>query len=267
MTSSARLATLVRPPGATFEAQATLVATWASLREDRGAEILSQLGPQGAFWAPIVNAQPYRMPWTVELISTVLRFATFVEQRFKHILACRRPAEFSPRIQPMIPTPGHGALPSGHATEAFAVARVLLALAGNRFDETLDELLMRQAARIAINRTIAGVHFPVDSAAGQMLGLSIADYLLRRAGVASVRGTSIESLGDWVFHGEAYPEADDFKFRRLYDTQTRARTTKALGGAGGNEVWAEAKGWADADAIETSELLKWLWDKAVAEWA
>ncbi|MFZ4759499.1 MAG: phosphatase PAP2 family protein, partial [Burkholderiaceae bacterium] len=261
------IATLTRPTMSVFERQLDLVASWADLRDDRGSEILSQLGPQASFWGPIVNLQPGRMPWTLELVATVLRFCTFVEQRIKHILACRRPAELSARIQPMIVTPGHGALPSGHATEAFAVARVLLALAGDRFDASLDELLMRQAARIAINRTVAGVHFPVDSAAGQMLGLSIADYLLRRVGVDAVRGTSIASLGHWVFHGDAYPAADDFKFRRLYETEQRKRTDRATGGPGGKTVWAKASTWAAADAVETSALLQWLWDKAVLEWA
>jgi hypothetical protein len=167
----------------------------------------------------------------------------------------------------MIPTPGHGALPSGHATEAFAVARVLLALAGGRFGGQLDEMLMRQAARIAINRTIAGVHFPVDSAAGQMLGLSIADYLLRRAGVSEVRGASIAQLGDWVFHGDVYPADADFMFRRLYDTRNRKREDEALGGAAKDIVWAKATSKADADAVEPSDLLTWLWRKAVAEWS
>ena len=32
------------------------------------------------------------------------------------------------------------------------------------------EQLLRLASRIAVNRTIAGVHFPVDSAAGAVIG-------------------------------------------------------------------------------------------------
>ena len=40
---------------------------------------------------------------------------------------------------------------------------------------------MNQAARIAINRTVAGVHFPVDSMAGQLLGLTVAEYFIKRS--------------------------------------------------------------------------------------
>ena len=37
----------------------------------------------------------------------------------KHALACRRPIEYSPQVQPMILTPSHGSLPSGHSTKSF----------------------------------------------------------------------------------------------------------------------------------------------------
>ena len=85
----------------------------------------------------------------------------------------------------MILTPGHGSLPSGHATEAHIVAYVLWNLVSpseaiNKSTEWLEQL-MRQAARVAINRTVAGVHFPVDSAAGQLLGLTLGEYFVHRA--------------------------------------------------------------------------------------
>ena len=59
------------------------------------------------------------------------------------------------------------------------MAVVLESLASRRSqDFTLANQLTRQAARIAINRTVAGVHFPVDSIAGAMLGLLIGQYVV-----------------------------------------------------------------------------------------
>src|SRR4030095_6798907 len=102
--------------------------------------------------------------------------------------AVLRPHELSPQVQPMIPTPNHGSWPSGHATEAHAVARVLFELVARgavaAADNQLRELLMRQAARIAINRTVAGMHYPVDSMAGQALGLAVGEYFIQRCQAA-----------------------------------------------------------------------------------
>ena len=118
----------------------------------------------------------------MELIHAALRFAYTVEMRIKHALACRRPHEYSPQIQPIIACPLHGSLPSGHATEAFLFAHLLAVLSRrgkwNDRESVWVNQLMRQANRIAVNRTVAGVHFPVDSVAGALLGLTLAEYLV-----------------------------------------------------------------------------------------
>jgi hypothetical protein len=67
----------------------------------------------------------------------------------------------------------------------------------------LAEQLQRLAARTSINRTVAGVHFPVDSAAGQTLGQSLGEYFVG-AGFGSkwkwhartLVATDIDFLGD-----------------------------------------------------------------------
>ena len=114
-----------------------------------------------------------------------LRLTHVVEARVKHVLGCPRPSTFSPLVQPMIDTPPHGTLPSGHATEAFMLASLLSHVAGEDPMTALADHAprFRLAARIAINRTVAGVHFPVDSAAGAVLGLALADHLAARAGL------------------------------------------------------------------------------------
>ena len=118
-----RIVHMIRPPNSSgstgfWAKQLDLVANWADLRAERCNEILSQLSPPLVFWASVLGLDPQRHKWTLEVVAAALRLANHAEMRFKHALACRRPVEMSPQLQPMIQTPGHGSLPSGHATEA-----------------------------------------------------------------------------------------------------------------------------------------------------
>jgi membrane-associated phospholipid phosphatase len=193
------LAHFIRPPESVFHAQLAFLRSYADLRLDRAAEIAAQTTSVLPFFASIAFLRGDAKRWTFELLEAVLQLARFVEYRVKHALACRRPHEFSAQVQPIIQTPGHGALPSGHATESFAVAVVLARLlhaaaipAGppeNPTDPQADPpyktngyrwQLVRLATRIAINRTVAGVHFPIDSVAGAVLGITLGQYFLAR---------------------------------------------------------------------------------------
>ena len=86
------------------------MATYADLREDRGAEILAQAAGTIDFWASIIGLQAHRHKWTLELLDLAFGMAVHVHMRFKHAFACPRAAELSPQIQTMIPTPGHAEL-------------------------------------------------------------------------------------------------------------------------------------------------------------
>jgi hypothetical protein len=114
-------------------------------------------------------------------------------------------------------------------------------------DALWSEELMRQAARVAINRTIAGLHFPVDSAAGQLLGLTLGEYFVSRC-------TGAGNYGTWHFDGEQYAPAADFNWREQFDTATDARVATSF-----------ASLLADQPAL-ASTVLGWLWNKALAEW-
>jgi hypothetical protein len=138
---------MIRPPktAAFWIAQLNIVASWADLRAERCSEILSQLTPPIAYWSAIANLHPERHKWTLELLWTALRLANHAEMRFKHALACRRAVEMSPQVQPLVLTPGHGSLPSGHSTEASIVAHVLWRLLKTA-DNTKD-FARRRASR------------------------------------------------------------------------------------------------------------------------
>src|SRR3546814_566869 len=127
-TPSAAAAPLIemrRPPEASFVAQLEYLNSYAQLRPDRAAEIDAQLTTPVAFLGAIVYLHPARTARTLELLALAQRLANLVEMRLKHALTCRRPIEYSPQVQPMLQTPAHGPLPSGHAPYAFTIANVL----------------------------------------------------------------------------------------------------------------------------------------------
>jgi membrane-associated phospholipid phosphatase len=259
------LADITRPPSDTFAKQLVFVDRYADLRADRMMEILVQIDVARAFFFSIPYLRPDRTKWTLELLDAAYRLAIFVEMRLKHALACRRPMEYSPQIQPMLLTPSHGALPSGHATESFAAAYVLSALlrySGTKpyEDASWGTQLMRLASRMSINRTVAGVHFPVDSAAGAVLGLTLGQYFVARCRDAG-------QYGAWGFDGTKFPAAGvppldgDFYWDSLYDVANAVQTEAGPQAA----RYAIARG-GQTIAAGQAPFLTWLWTKAVAEW-
>jgi membrane-associated phospholipid phosphatase len=232
--------------------QMELVAAYADLRGDRGAEILSQMGLPVPFWAAIIGILDHKQKKTLQLLGLAFALANHVEMRFKQIFAVVRPVELSPQIQPMIATPGHGAYPSGHATEAFIATTVLNALpraarpgaSHRKGNEARQMQLQRQAYRIAVNRTVAGVHYPVDSAAGRVLGTLLGEFMVGRSGGGNLR--------ERAFFGSTYTgpggSARDFDLQDSIDN-----------GEAGRQV-------GPAFGLPTGPLMAWLWDEALKEW-
>jgi hypothetical protein len=166
-----------------FQGQIGDVIEFAQLREDRGPEILAQVTETAAFWSTILPMHDGKTPATTELLVLATDFAKFIEMRFKHEFACPRPVDYSPQVQPMIPTPMHGAFPMGHMCEAAVVAHILSFLVRKSTAMASTVLQLRRLAwRIGENRIVAGVHFPVDLLGGLALGNWIGEYLLACAG-------------------------------------------------------------------------------------
>ena len=83
-----------------------------------------------------------------------------------------RPFRAHPEVHPVYEAGGLS-YPSGHSTAAYTLAVLL----GTIFPDKKDALL-QQAAEIAQNRVIGGVHYPSDIAAGKNLGQAIALAIL-----------------------------------------------------------------------------------------
>jgi len=250
------LAGFIAPEPDHFLKQLPLVHNYSALRGDRAGEIVAQLGLPIPFFGSITSLHPDRTPKTVELLMVALRLASHVVMRVKHSLACRRPHEYSPQIQPMIPVPLHATLPSGHATEAFIVAYVLRQLLDasdikGHHDSIWCEQLMRLASRIAVNRTVAGVHFPVDSAAGCMLGLTVGRYFVARCNRSG-------TFTGWRFNGPCFE--GDFDWRAILPQIDAANRRPAP------PQYLERMEDHTLDASESSPALEWLWTAAKREW-
>lgn len=92
-----------------------------------------------------------------------------------------RPFVVDPTIKPPVHLPGSKSYPSGHASAAYAAARVIATLSPELAKEAYS-----LAAQVAISRVYAGVHYPTDVVAGALMGTAVAEAALR----ATRRGTS-----------------------------------------------------------------------------
>ncbi len=222
--------------------------TYADLRGDRLSEIIMQTGDVQSFFALVGYMAPDATKWSLLLNQAIYRLCTALEMPLKHGFDVARPIAMSCKVQPIIQTPGHGSWPSGHATESFTSATLLTRLFYNRAFDPVAEIkagneLYRHAERITMNRTVAGVHFPTDSMAGAVMGVTLAEALVR------------------LLDGETETTA------RVYrgDTYTGDFTLAALDAA-----------LADPSVVETSTValdagavpawLRDMWEEAKAEW-
>jgi membrane-associated phospholipid phosphatase len=236
--------TLHRPSAALLQSQCRHVAEYAALRDERQAEILSQLGFPTAYFAMILGLHAAEHKHTMELVTATQVVAAHAAMVLKLSLAVRRPDQVDGRLQPIIPTPGHGSYPSAHATEAYAVLTVLEALTaawGTLADRDGRVRMLRGLAeRIAVNRTVAGVHYPVDSWAGAVLGQAVGRAVLGRCGhlAEGVPVTLATAEVDFCDHD-----------LRDHKTATLAGLTRGAG----------------ALSASTTPVFSWVWARAVAE--
>jgi membrane-associated phospholipid phosphatase len=262
---------LVPPGDAKIAEQMAELRTAMDLRADRLPEILAQSDDLLSFFAAQHGLGLNRRPYTRLLLGAMYDAVVSQEQRMKHFCSVPRPIDLSPQIQPVIETPGHSAYPSGHATESFALATTIAALrlsgtgvadaglidallnrltpaaeASPEVDETV--MLFRLAHRIADNRTVAGVHYPVDSAHGGLLGLSVALGFVAHC----LGGGKDFPIPEFSAQGNDW--SGDF---------TLAKWVAALG-VGTSTGWRQGK--SRVAAAEDWSLLPKLWCAAVGEW-
>lgn len=191
---------LPAPPAATSAATSAEIAI-LKLRKayDRTPETIALIQSEGDPSKSVLDAfeaQGYLPDLAaVEGLEAFLTAATgearwfVLSEKWKYQRA--RPTQVDPRLEPVLAVPGHASYPSGHATESRALALVLAKL-----DPACAGAYLSLAEAIGDRREIAGLHFPSDSRAGELL----ADQVIRMV----LEGPLARELGEQRLKAEAW---------------------------------------------------------------
>jgi membrane-associated phospholipid phosphatase len=148
---------------------AELIQLRIHTRPGREPEILAQASHFASVFNAILqvdSAGPDALLHTQTFTYMVRSVAKFWVMHFKNRFNRPRPCQLHDEVRPMF-CPGHAAYPSGHASEAYAVAFSLIA-ATPRYPG-LHKAFLDSARKIAWNREVAGVHYRSDTEAGILL--------------------------------------------------------------------------------------------------
>ena len=141
-----------------------------------------------------------RTPATNLIVRVARRVGEHVAMCLKGDFMSPRPSQMSPAITPMFDPPITPSFPAGHAVQAYLIS-FLLADAMPNFPQQVAPahgateaqwlaatgLLFDLAARVAENRVVAGVHYPVDIAAGRVVAARIFVDLVAVAEMQTLR--------------------------------------------------------------------------------
>jgi hypothetical protein len=200
------------------------------LRAERTSEIIEQQTDILSFLALAYPMTRDTHPFTMAILDAVLSAAGKLVVQAKHHLNVTRPADLNGGIAPVIRTPAHGATPSGHATESWAMAFVMESMI---FGGVSQELRLI-AARIEENRMVAGVHYAHDGYMGRKLAAFLAPIFAERLGLVNPALEATRNHKDmWDGPGQAglkaaaKPGCNDDPF----GTPHRAPSQPSYGGA------------------------------------
>jgi hypothetical protein len=133
-------------------------------RDARFAEIIDQHGGEGAlkYWLGMGMVDT-SSPATYQLVHAARRIGETVVMCLKNHFAEARPSQVCPAVVPMIDPPITPAFPAGHALQSHLIS---LMLKESERILSQDDMLFVLSARVAENRTVAGLHYPLDNEAG-----------------------------------------------------------------------------------------------------
>jgi len=251
------------PTNDVMKNQMELVRAYSGLRSERLGEIGAQVSSIAPFFATLGRFERSDKKSTNLFMAWVSGMVSRMVLAIKFGVSYPRPVELNQHVMPIIPTPSHSSFPSGHATAAFALATVQQhLLTSASIDETelskqLDSLAFRLAARIAENRVVAGVHFPVDNAAGAILGFKIAQALV----VAAKGGGKVKAL---TFNAPDWLKETDHIGDFVLETFSKALSNMAISDM--STTWKPLTAASETVTIaKAPDIIRDLYDAAVTE--
>jgi hypothetical protein len=139
----------------------------ADERDERFSEIIDQHDAEGAikYWLGMLMIDPGSAPATYQLIRVARRVGEVVVMCLKQNYNEPRPSQISPAIVPLIDPPVTPSFPAGHALQSRLISKCLDAAHRLRDQR---EMLFELAKRVADNRIVAGLHYPLDNEAGDV---------------------------------------------------------------------------------------------------
>ena len=100
------------------------------------------------------------------------------------------------------------------------------------------------AHRVAQNRTVAGLHYPMDNEAGRALGRSVAEYFVHRCtGMSGIDGLTVVAAGSPAWNSRSYEAAEMASFLAAL---AEPETLTAVDKAGPGELPLAAWAWGQA---------------------
>lgn len=169
----------------------------AQFRAGAMSEALAQRNGIIGYFRALLQFNIQTHPYTYYLAATALRSGQFLCMYYKGVYSRPRPMRLDPSLLAPIDPPGHPAYPSGHATQAFLIARCLeqvvpVVLGTGPADRQSPFWLL--AERIAKLREVLGVHYPSDTKGGLRLAESAFPLMLRCPRIAG----GVDTDGDGV---------------------------------------------------------------------
>ena len=169
---------LIGPPppvgSAEFKTQMAIVFWLQYTRTPEQVEFVAEKLNLNRF-TPILGDELLNVDGIVlrQTLADIIKQVRTDYDKVKALYDLPRPFVVRKEVKPPIEARDVASYPSGHAIRAVVYARIL----GEIFPDKKDQL-MELALQIGYGRAIAGVHYPIDVVAGQVLGKAYADTII-----------------------------------------------------------------------------------------